>query len=96
MAQFEIPDMRSAMPEDYVKKDRRGQMKRSWYIGVDDRKLERIAFDEGLTWGSIGQLLGYLFGEVDETFQDALYERLFKSYTRLERGKLLAETEETL
>jgi endonuclease/exonuclease/phosphatase family metal-dependent hydrolase len=90
---FEIPDARSANPDDYRHKLRRGQMKRSWHKGARRRHdgLQTVSFDDGLTWGSIGQLLGYLLGEVDVQFQDELYERLVAQYELTDRGSPLLE-----
>jgi exonuclease III len=90
---FDIPDRRSAKPDDYRRKDRRGQMKRSWSIGVSRQHDQRqcISFDDGLTWGSIGQILGYLLGETDEAYQNALSERMIKVYYQTDRGSILRE-----
>ena len=44
-----------------------------------------VEFDDGITWGSIGQLLGYLFGDVEEAIQDKLYERMEKAFRGTDR-----------
>lgn len=82
MTPFEIPDKRSTDPEDYIRKNRRGRMKQSWRIGVESRTRESpgVSFEEGLTWGSIGQILGYLFGEVDAAEQNELYEKMLEQF----------------
>lgn len=90
---FNIPDKRSTKPNDYIRKDRRGQLKRSWSLGVrrqhDNRQL--LSFDRGLTWGSIGQILGYVLGETDEKYQDALFERMLEVFHQTDRGSALRE-----
>lgn len=89
---FSIPDKRSRSPEDYLRKDRRGQMKRSWVIGVNRRQDGRqtVSFRDGLTWGSIGQIMGYLLGEADDAFKNDLFERMLAQYKGTDRGALLA------
>ena len=91
MAQFDIPDRRSIDLRDYEEFNRRGQMKRSWEIGVQRQTdgKQMISFEDGLSWGSIGQILGYLLGQVDEGFQDDLYEKLLAQYKLTDRGKPL-------
>jgi hypothetical protein len=89
MTQFDIPDKRSTDPKDYEHLYRRGRMKKSWELGVQQQERQMVSFMDGLTWGSIGQLLGYLFGKVDEEFQDELYERLENQYKLTDRGKRL-------
>lgn len=90
---FEIPDKRSPNPDDYIRKDRRGQLKRSWSLGVrrqhDNRQT--VSINKGLTWGSIGQILGYVLGKVDEEYQDALFERMIEVYHHTDRGSALRE-----
>lgn len=88
---FNIPDRRSNESNDYAELDRRGRMKRSWSIGVNRRRdgSETLSFDGGLTWGSIGQILGYLLGEVEDGVQDELYEQLLKAYLKTDRGAKL-------
>ena len=86
---IEIPDRRSTNPQDYDSFARRGRMKQSWQIGIERQRdgKETITFEDGLTWGSIGQVFGYLLGEVDEQFQDELYELMLKEYKQTDRGK---------
>ena len=88
---LDIPDRRHDDPAKYETKDRRGSMKRSWQRGLERQHDERqtISFEGGLTWGSIGQIMGYLLGEVDESFQDELYERMLEQYERTDRGQKL-------
>ncbi len=85
---IEIPDRRSTNRKDYENYRRRGRMKRSWRLGVEvQRKGEEVvAFEDGFTWGSTGQILGYLLGEVDEQYQDELYELMLKAYEQTNRG----------
>jgi hypothetical protein len=91
MAQFDTPDRRCIDPRDYEEFNRRGRMKRSWEIGVQRQTdgKQMISFEDGLSWGSIGQILGYLLGQVDEGFQDDLYEKLLAQYKLTDRGKPL-------
>lgn len=89
MAEFEIPDKRSTAPEDYEHYYRRGRMKKSWHLGVEQQKGQSVSFNQGITWGSIGQILGYLFGPADEDFQDDIYEMLYEQYKLTERGERL-------
>ncbi len=90
---FSIPDKRSTNPDDYVRKDRRGQLKRSWSVGVRRQRNSRqtVSFDKGLTWGSIGQILGYVLGEADEEYQNALFERMLEIFHHTDRGSALRE-----
>ena len=90
---FSIPDKRSTDPDEYVRKDRRGQLKRSWSMGVRRQRDSRqaVSFDDGLTWGSIGQILGYELGDTDEEYQDALFERMMEVYHHTDRGSALRE-----
>ncbi|MBI4672137.1 MAG: hypothetical protein HY741_10785 [Chloroflexi bacterium] len=89
MADFQIPDMRSTEPKDYVHAHRRGRLKQSWAIGVESQSNEMLMFNEGLTWGSIGQILGYLFGDTDDAFQDEMWERMLDNYKRMKRGSAI-------
>jgi len=89
MAEFEIPDKRSTAPEDYEHFHRRGRMKQSWHLGVEQQEEQNVSFDQGITWGGIGQILGYLFGPVDEDFQDKMYERMLNQYKLTNRGERL-------
>jgi len=89
MTPFDIPDKRSTNPEDYEHFHRRGRMKQSWEMGVEQQEKQRVSFENGLTWGSIGQLFGYLFGTVDKDFQDELYEKLLTQYKLTDRGERL-------
>lgn len=89
--EFKIPDVRSDDPEDYKHLRRRKRMKDSWKIGIKRQTdgKEEIPFEDGLTWGSIGQIFGYLLGEVDESFQDKLYDQLLEQYKQTDHGKPL-------
>lgn len=91
---FEIPDKRSNNPQDYDDDHRLGSMKKSWRIGIgrqtDGRQM--ISFDEGLTWGSIGQILGYLFGDVGEAEQERLYALMRNQFELTDRGAPLRQT----
>ncbi|MFZ1398279.1 MAG: endonuclease/exonuclease/phosphatase family protein [Candidatus Promineifilaceae bacterium] len=93
---FDIPDKRSNNPKDYQKSVRLGQMKRSWHLGVQRQRDERatISFADGLTWGSIGQILGYLFGETDDAFKNELYEKMLAQFTQTDHGQQLAPRRE--
>jgi hypothetical protein len=87
---FTLLDLRCQDPACYpslAKYDRRGQMKRSWHLGVAQRTdgSECVTFEDGLTWGSIGQLFGYLLGDTDEAFQDDLYEKLERAFRGTDR-----------
>jgi hypothetical protein len=85
-----IPDGRSQNPEDYENFLRQGRMKSSWTLGVEkSKKGERLDIDDGLTWGSIGQVLGYLFGEEDKDFQEMLFKKMRDYYPNTVRGKNL-------
>ena len=86
-----IKDLRSSSPASYKTKVRRGQLKRSWGLGAQQRTdgNQTIAFSDGLTWGSTGQILGYLLGSVSEEEIDQLYERLLDSYRGTDRGTRL-------
>ena len=88
---IEIPDIRSTVPEDYDHEHRLGQLKRSWHKGVEQQTdgTAGLSIRNGLSWGSIGQILGYLLGEVDEAFQDELYERIFDQFKLTDRGEPL-------
>lgn len=89
---IDLPDARSDSPDDYLRKDRRGQMKRSWALGVARQQDGRqtVRFRDGLTWGSIGQIMGYLLGDVDDALKNDLFERMLATYTRTDRGAPLA------
>ena len=87
---FKIPDCRCEVPSCYPPEQgyfRRGRMKSSWKLGVAQRTdgSRRVEFDDGITWGSIGQLLGYLFGDVEEAIQDKLYEQMEKAFRGTDR-----------
>ena len=87
---IKIPDKRSNISSDYPPEAphvRLGQMKRSWPIGVSQRidGNIQISFEDGLTWGSIGQILGYLLGQVNESYQDDLYEKLEQAFRGTDR-----------
>jgi len=88
---IEIPDIRSTSPEDYDHKLRRGRLKNSWTLGIAQQTdgTEGLSINDGLSWGSIGQILGYLLGEVDEEFQDDLYERMVDQFKLTDRGEPL-------
>lgn len=88
-----IKDHRSPAPESYETAVRRGQLKRSWPLGVKQRSDggQAVAFSDGLTWGSTGQILGYLLGEVSEKEIDQLYERLVDSFKGTDRGARLRD-----
>ena len=96
-----IPDKRSTEPEDYEQNYRLGRLKNSWHKGAERQTdgAETILVEEGLTWGSIGQILGYLFGEVDDSgevntaFQEKLYHLMVQKYAQTDRGKPLQDTE---
>jgi hypothetical protein len=87
--EFQIPDKRSTKPEDYDKLNRRGRMKQSWTDGVEEQNNPTITLEDGLTWGSIGKLFGYLFGSEDESFQEELWEKMLTQFKRTERGNPL-------
>ncbi len=91
MTIIEIPDIRSTAREDYDHYHRRGRMKQSWALGIEQQTSgsEGLSIGDGLSWGSIGQILGYLLGEVDEDFQDELYERMFDQFKLTDRGEPL-------
>jgi hypothetical protein len=91
VAAIEIPDIRSTVPGDYDDYYRRGRMKQSWALGIDQQTQgdQGLSIDDGLSWGSIGQILGYLLGEVDEDFQDDLYERMLDQFKLTDRGEPL-------
>lgn len=88
---FSIPDARCNTPDCYENKARLGRMKSSWHLGVDHGHDggKAVSFDEGLTWGSIGQILGYLLGDVDEEFQEELYERMYERLKQIDHGQPL-------
>lgn len=88
---FDIPDKRSNDPKDYQKSVRLGQMKRSWHLGVQRQRDGRatLSFADGLTWGSIGQILGYLFGETDDAFKNELYEKMLVQFAQTDHGQQL-------
>lgn len=88
---FDIPDKRSNDPQDYQKSVRLGQMKRSWHLGVQRQRdgHAMLSFADGLTWGSIGQILGYLFGETDDAFKDKLYEQMLMQFAQSDHGQSL-------
>lgn len=88
---FDLPDKRSNDPRDYQKNVRLGQMKRSWHLGVERQRDGRavISFDDGLTWGSIGQILGYLFGKSDDDFKNELYEKMLSQLAQTDHGSKL-------
>jgi len=90
MTTFRIPDKRSTDPEAYKHEFRLGRLKNSWRIGAEKRNQEELTFEEGFTWGSIGQILGYLLGEAaDEAYQEKLWEQLLAAFKATERGKEL-------
>jgi hypothetical protein len=91
MTKIKIPDIRSPQPEDYHHEHRLGQLKRSWPKGVRKQtdRHEGLSIDDGLSWGSIGQILGYLLGEADEEFQEDLYERMLDQFKLTDRGEPL-------
>jgi hypothetical protein len=91
MTIIEIPDIRSTAREDYDHYHRRGRMKTSWALGIQQQTSgsERLSIRDGISWGSIGQILGYLLGEVDEEFQDELYERMLDRLKLTDRGEPL-------
>lgn len=66
-------------------------MKQSWKTGAERRQdgSQTVAFEDGLTWGSIGQVLGYLLGDVDEKQKDELYDLMLKAYEGSDRGKVI-------
>ena len=70
---------------------RRGQILRSWPIGVKQRTDGKytVEFSDGITWGSIGQYLGYLFGEIPDDEKKQLYERLLEAFKGTDRGSNL-------
>ena len=88
---IDIPDIRSTNPEDYEHKLRRGRLKQSWDLGIAKQTdgTEGLSISDGLSWGSIGQILGYLLGRVDEEFQDDLYERMVDQFEQTDRGEPL-------
>lgn len=90
---IEIPDHRSTNRKDYENYHRRGRMKQSWHLGVEAQRKdeEAVVFEDGFTWGSIGQILGYLLGEVDEQRQDELYDLMLKEYEQTNRGRTLRQ-----
>lgn len=88
---IDIPDKRSNDPKDYQKSTRLGQMKRSWHLGVQRQRDGRatISFAVGLTWGSIGQIMGYLLGDTDDAFKNELYEKMLAQFARTDHGQQL-------
>jgi hypothetical protein len=91
MTKIKIPDIRSPQPQDYDHEHRLGQLKRSWPKGVQQQTDgdEGVFVRDGLSWGSIGQILGYLLGEVDEAFQEDLYDRMLDRFKLTDRGEPL-------
>jgi hypothetical protein len=91
MTTIKIADIRSTAREDYDHYQRRGRMKRSWALGIAQQTDgdEGLSIADGLSWGSIGQILGYLLGEVDDDFQDDLYERMLHQFKLTDRGEPL-------
>ena len=83
-----LRDLRATSPRKYETAHRRGQLLRSWEIGVRQRTngSETIAFSDGITWGSIGQILGYLLGEIPDDEKRALYDRLLAAYPDTDHG----------
>jgi len=90
MTTFRIPDKRSTDPDDYTHEYRLRRLKQSWDIGVEKRNQEQLTFEEGFTWGSIGQILGYLLGEAPEAYQDELWKQLLATFKATDRGKKLS------
>lgn len=88
-----LRDLRATSPLDYRKAHRRGQLLRSWDLGVRQRTngSQTLAFSDGITWGSIGQILGYLLGDIPDAEKRDLYERLLDAYSRTDRGAQLRE-----
>lgn len=86
-----LRDLRATSPSAYEAAYRRGRLLRSWEIGVRQRTngSETLAFSDGLTWGSIGQILGYLLGEIPDSEKRDLYARLLDAYSRTDRGAQL-------
>ena len=87
---FEIHDIRHNTPAGYppiAGRERRTRMKNSWHMGVERRTdgNQCVSFDDGLSWGSIGQMLGYLLGEQDEGFKNDLYERMWEAFQGTDR-----------
>ncbi len=83
-----IQDCRANHPEAYKTKHRRGQFVRSWDIGVKQRNdgSKSIGFSDGITWGSIGQIFGYLFGEMSKEQKDQIYQQLLDAYPATDHG----------
>jgi len=90
MTTFRIPDQRSTDPEGYTREYRLGRLKNSWHLGAEKRDQEELEFEEGFTWGSIGQILGYLLGEADKDFQEELWKQLLATFKATPRGEKLS------
>jgi exonuclease III len=86
---FEIPDRRIASAADYQHRHRRGRFLRSWSIGARRRRdgPQTVSFRDGFTWGSIGQILGYLLGDIEENRKRELFDQLLAQYWSTDRGK---------
>lgn len=88
---FTIPDCRANQPSAYKTAHRRGQLIRSWDIGVRQRtdKSRSLSFSDGITWGSIGQFLGYLLGDIPKSERKKYYDRIFDSFQNTDHGQSL-------
>ena len=86
-----LRDCRANDPEKYLTAHRRGRFLSSWNIGVQQRRdgSESIEFSDGITWGSIGQILGYLFGEISENEKRDFYQRIFDAFPNTDHGSSL-------
>lgn len=86
-----LHDCRAKSPSAYRTAHRRGRFLSSWKIGVRQRSdgNKAISFSDGITWGSIGQILGYLFGEIPETERRDLYEQILSAYPDTDQGASL-------
>ena len=84
-----LNDCRANDPHKYKTAHRRGRFLNSWKIGVRQRTdgSESVEFSDGLTWGSIGQIFGYLFGEISDKEKREFYDRIFDAYSDTDRGK---------
>ena len=86
---IELHDCRNNEQQAYDTKIRLGRMKASWHLGVKQAHdgSQAVTFQDGLTWGSIGQILGYLLGEVDEEMQEELYNTMYDQLCASDHGK---------
>lgn len=84
-----LNDCRANSPHKYKTAHRQGRFLSSWQIGVRQRSdgSESVEFSDGLTWGSIAQLLGYLFGDIPDEEKREIFERILDAYPDTDHGK---------